>query len=153
MRLNIVASTRRWCCWLPTTQVRGDSDFEQFQQRPHAGAYDFELGKDLAQLETLGSGVQSLLNLAVRHTCWFASTPHQPPIDALQGLNLGAFWSTRPPHQAQLPTMDAHPSRRPGTPRVTRRCLASFLQWVETQECLVVLDDALNLLFVALTSC
>ena len=46
--------------------VRGDSELEQFQQRPHAGAYDFELGKDLAQLESLGSGVWSLLKLDSR---------------------------------------------------------------------------------------
>ena len=118
-----------------------------------AGAYDFELAEPLDQLETLGSRVAALLNLSVRHTCWFASTPQQPPIDALQGSNLGAFWSTQPPHQAWLPTMDAHQSRRPGPPRITRRCLVSLLHCVKTQECLVVLDLVLNLLFVALTSC
>ena len=43
--------------------------YDQFQQRPHAGAYDFELGKDLAQLEILGSGVRSQPKLAVRPIC------------------------------------------------------------------------------------
>ena len=97
--------------------------------------------------------MQSLLNLVIRPTCSFPCTPQQPPNDACQDSNLGAFWSTRPPHQAWLPTMDAHQSRRPGPPRITRRCLVSFLQWVETQECLVVLDVVWILLFVALTSC
>ena len=97
--------------------------------------------------------MRTLLNLSVRFLSWFARTPQQTPNNACQDLNLGAFSSTWPPHQAWLPTMDAHQSRRPGPPRITRRCLVSLLYWVETQECLVVLDDALNLLFVALTSC
>ena len=153
MRLNIVASTRRWCCWLPTTQVRGDSELEQFQQSAHTWSYDFELAKQLDQLEILGSGGCSLLNLAVRFASWFSCTPQQPPNNACQDSNLGAFSSTWPPHQAWLPTMDAHQSRRPGPARITRCCLTSFLHCEKTQECLVVLDVVLILLFVALTSC
>ena len=34
-----------------------------------AGAYDFELAEPLDQLETLGSGVCSVLKLVVRLTC------------------------------------------------------------------------------------
>ena len=97
--------------------------------------------------------MRTLLNLSVRFLSSFPCTPQQTPNNVLQDSNLGAFSSTWPPHQAWLPTMDAHQSRRPGPPRITRRCLVSFLQWVETQECLVVLDVVWILLFVALTSC
>ena len=127
--------------------------YDQFRQRVLAGAYDFELGKPLDQLEILGPRVRTLLNLSVRFLPWFSCTPQQPPNNACQDSNLGAFSLTWPPHQAWLPTMDAHQSHRPGPARITRCCLTSFLQWVKTQECLVVLDLVLNLLFVALTSC
>ena len=54
----------------------------------------------LDQLETLSSSLEQLPNLTVRLTCWFPCTPQQPPNNACQDSNLGAFWSTRPPHQA-----------------------------------------------------
>ena len=120
-----------------------------------AGAYDFELAEPLDQLETLGSCEHQVANLSVRFPSWFSCTPQQPPNNACQDSNLGAFSSTWPPYQAWLPTMDAHQSRRPGPARITRRCLVSFLHFMETQECLVVLDLVLILLLVALsdTSC
>ena len=131
-------------------------NFARFgRERAHAGAYDFELGEDHAQLESLGSRVCSRPNQPMRLACWLASRMMYPLTSHQSTHNKIRTWSRSRRRDHTEPGGPRWMRIRvaPRQPIVTRSCLANLLHCMKTQECLVVLDLVLVLFFVALTSC